>query len=348
MSNLHEISINASKKWDEIVKSFPNYDVFYLNSYAKAFQLQGDGEPILIYYENKTERAINVVMKRDIAKCEPFQGLLEKNRFFDLSSPYGYGGFLSNRPLTEQPIKEYEQHCINKGYISEFIRFKLFGDYKDFFGGTVESHSHNVVRSLKMTLEDIVKDFEHRARKSLNKAKKMGLTIEIDLHPNRIDDFLDIYYKTMERTNAEDNFYFKKDFFEVINQMKDNIAYFYVIYEGKIISTELVIYGSENCYSFLGGTDREYFKLNANTFLKYEIIKWAKQKGLSNFILGGGYGKDDGIFNYKKSFAPNSLVDFNIGKRIYDKDKYNYLISLRKEKDVDYNINTQYFPAYRG
>jgi lipid II:glycine glycyltransferase (peptidoglycan interpeptide bridge formation enzyme) len=103
----------------------------------------------------------------------------------------------------------------------------------------------------------------------------------------------------MDRANAEGEYYFSKEFFETIVSMQDNIMFFHVVYEGKIISTELVIYGAKNCYSYLGGTDRDYFDQRPNDFLKYEVIKWAKEKGLKNFVLGGGYGSDDGIFQYK-------------------------------------------------
>ena len=32
-------------------------------------------------------------------------------------------------------------------------------------------------------------------------------------------------------------------------------------------------------------------------------------------VLGGGYGADDGIFRYKRSFAPHGLVPFFVGRR---------------------------------
>ena len=118
--------------------------------------------------------------------------------------------------------------------------------------------------------------------------------------------------------------------------------YFHAVSEEKIISTELVIYGSGNAYSYLGGTDNAYFDVRPNDFLKYEIIKWCRNKGLRNFVLGGGYGTDDGIFEYKKCFAPEGVVDFYIGHRIFDEEKYQYLCDVRKVGD------TQYFPAYRS
>ena len=91
-----------------------------------------------------------------------------------------------------------------------------------------------------------------------------------------------------------------------------------------------MIYGGENAYSFLGGTDSEFFDFRPNDLLKFEIIKWAKEKGLKNFILGGGYGEDDGIFQYKSCLAPHGIVDFYIGKKIYDENSYEKLISIRK------------------
>lgn len=53
-------------------KSFSNADVYYLSGYVKAFKIHGDGEPILYYYQDENIRAINVVMKRDIAEDKKF------------------------------------------------------------------------------------------------------------------------------------------------------------------------------------------------------------------------------------------------------------------------------------
>ena len=126
-----------------------------------------------------------------------------------------------------------------------------------------------------------------------------------------MNDFLRIYYGTMERSNAEKKFYFKKQFFETL-MLSDNAVMLHVRFNDKIISTELVIFGAENCYSYLGGTESEFFYTRANDFLKFEIIKWAKEKGLKNFVLGGGYGSDDGIFQYKMNLAPHGIRDFYI------------------------------------
>lgn len=65
-------TLEQSEHWDAVVRSFKEYDVYWLSGYVKAFQIHGDGEPLLFHYEENETRGINVVMKRDVAKDERF------------------------------------------------------------------------------------------------------------------------------------------------------------------------------------------------------------------------------------------------------------------------------------
>lgn len=338
-----EIHIDDTEQWDSAVRKCAQYDVFYLSSYLRAFQLQGSGEPILVIYSDGNDYAINAVFKRDIADDRRFR-LLEKGKYFDISTPYGYGGFIGNVSNTYKLNREWRQHCIEQGYICEFVRFELFGDYKNCYGGDTITRTHNVVRSLDMPLDEMWMDFKQKVRKNVKRAVQYHLELIHDPDGAYLEDFLQIYNQTMDRNNAESGYYFGETFFKTLNAMTDNITYFHVAYEGKIISTELVIYGSENCYSYLGGTDKDYFDMRPNDFLKYGIIKWAKEKGLKNFVLGGGYGADDGIFQYKQCLAPHGVVDFYIGKQIFDCKVYDELVQMRGEGIQ----NREFFPLYRG
>ena len=60
---LHVYTIEQSEEWDRVVSSFASYDVYYLSGYVKAFQIHGDGAPLLFFYEDDKIRGINVVMK---------------------------------------------------------------------------------------------------------------------------------------------------------------------------------------------------------------------------------------------------------------------------------------------
>lgn len=344
---IYLIEADQKEHWDGIVRSFKNYDVFYLNRYAEAFRQLGHGEPLLFYYENNGTKAINVFMKRDIGRLPQFKDRLPENTWIDLSTPYGYGGFWVDGTDYEGVNKAYGDYCKEQGFVSEFVRFHLYSGFERHYSGKTETHTHNVVRSTELPLDEILKDFEHKVRKNLKRARSSGLQIEIDPTGARLDDFLGIYYETMRRTAAKESFFFPKPFFETLNTMAENYAYFHVLSDDQVISTELVLYGSENCYSYLGGTNSDFFHLRPNEFLKFEVIKWAKAKGLKRFILGGGYGDDDGIFQYKKSLAPNGICEFYIGKKILDTAKYQKLNELRKE-EPDFDTESPFFPLYRA
>lgn len=345
MATITEYSVNDTNVWDTIVRTFSNYDVFYLSSYSKAFMMedQKNGVPLLLLYENDDERAINVVFKRDIAKDKKLADKIEEKKYYDLISPYGYGGFLGNISDWQKLNDVYSEYCKEKNYICEFVRFELFTDYYKKYDGIVETRSHNVIRSLDLSLDEMWMDFKQKVRKNVKKANSFDLKCIIENNDEHIKDFLRIYYSTMERTDAKDEYFFSEKFFKQINKMNDNLMYFYVLYEGKIISAELVIYGSKNAYSYLGGTDKEYFHMRPNDYLKYEIVKWAKEKGLDNFVLGGGYGADDGIYQYKLSLAPHGQKDFYIGWKVFNQRIYDQLVMLR-ESDLD----KSFFPLYRS
>lgn len=333
--------------WNGIVQSCMEYEPFQLYEYVEAFAEQGEGEPLLFFYTEKEEKAVSVMFKRVISVNSTMEEPFRKQPYYDLISPYGYGGFVGNVSDWRGLVSDYQEICQQNGFVCEFVRFSLFSEYSRYYAGNVENITHNVIRTLDLQEDEMLMDFEHKVRKNLKKADKNGLQILIDESGQYLEDFLNIYYGTMKRTEAKSSFFFHKNFFEKMNEMQGHVVYFHVLYQNKIISTELVLYGNDNCYSYLGGTNAEYFECRPNEFLKYEIIKWAKKRGLKNFVLGGGYGQDDGIFKYKKSLAPNGVVDFYIGKNIFDEELYWKLTELKRGERVISRGTEGFFPAYR-
>lgn len=72
------LTLEQSEKWDSIVRSFKKYDAYWLSGYVKGFQIHGDGDPLLFFYDDDKVRGINVVMKRDVAKDTHFAGKIEE------------------------------------------------------------------------------------------------------------------------------------------------------------------------------------------------------------------------------------------------------------------------------
>lgn len=337
-------TIEQAEAWDALVRGFSNYDVYYLSGYVKAFQLHGDGEPLLFYGEADGVRGINVVMKRDIAADPHFAGSLPANTYFDFATPYGYGGWLLEGEGDPAPIFEtYREWCKEHGIVSEFVRFSLFSSSRERYYGEVTPRTNNVIRALDRPMAEMLMDFEHKVRKNLKKAEASGLEIRIDTTGDDLTDFLRIYRATMDRNHAENEYYFSEEFYRQINTMHGHFAYFHVLYQGMVISTELVLMGTDTMYSYLGGTDEEYFAHRPNDFLKYHIIRWGFEHGYRQFVLGGGYGADDGIFRYKKSFAPEGIVRFYTGQAVFDSTGYDALCALRTDLP-----DSGFFPRYRA
>ena len=76
-------TVEQSNEWDAAVRSFKNYDVYWLSGYVRAFQIHGDGEPLLFFYEKEQTRGINVVMKRDIADIPHISDKIPSDTYFD-------------------------------------------------------------------------------------------------------------------------------------------------------------------------------------------------------------------------------------------------------------------------
>lgn len=167
------VTLDEKEKWNEIVRGFENYDVFYLAEYAQAFKLHGDGIPILFYYNDGKTKAINVIMKRDIAELEYFKDIIKRNEYYDVTSPYGYGGFIIEGKSYKKVNKEYTKYCKRNNIVCEFVRFHLLEHYEKKYNGKVENIKHNIIRSLNMSPDEMLMDFEHKVRKNLKKLIKM-------------------------------------------------------------------------------------------------------------------------------------------------------------------------------
>lgn len=347
------ITLEESVKWDSIVKSFKKYDVYYLSDYTRAFKLHGDGEPILFYYDDENARAINVVMKRDIEKDKNFRGKIEPETYFDITTPYGYGGFMLEGDVNENSLiklnEVYADYCNSNNIISEFVRF-----HPVLKNSEINSVIYDVIDlgntvTIDLTSkEQIWDDLSSKNRNVIRKAIKSGVKIYWGRSPALIDKFIPLYNATMNKDNATDYYYFHKDFYNsVLSDLKYNCLIFYAVFEEKVISSSMIIFGNYKMHYHLSASDREYQSLAATNLLLYEAACWGCENGYKSFHLGGGLGsKEDSLFKFKKAFNKNSESYFSIGKKVFDQEKYNELIEIRLQED-EFDINTTFFPKYR-
>lgn len=353
MNNLKIITKANKKDWNNIVKSFEDYDIYYLNEYILPFCSIDKIEPVLIYFKGEKMELCYVAEKSDLANNENFEGKLSKNQFFDLSTPYGYGGPLVKSYNIEDMklfFIELKKWARDENIISQFIRFHPLLQNHKYFSEFCEIK--NLKKTVNINLDDeetIYKNMDSKCRNMVKKAQKNGIKIVIDNSIESQNNFVELYKKTMQNNNASDYYYFNDLFFKQIFLNLDlHCNLFNAIYEGKIISSAIIFHCNKKLNYHLSAGDRQYMNLAPNNLLLYEVACFGAKNECESFHLGGGVGIEDNLLSFKKAFNKNGLIDFHIGRNIFDIIKYNQLMNLRKANDESFNMKNSHMIGYRA
>lgn len=285
---------------------------------------------------------------------KPIKDSIEDIQYYDVLSTYGYSGPLYESKTQESTLVTF-WNLVDTWYkenyvVSEFIRFSL---NKNFLGYT--GHLKETLQNIKGNLEaaGITENYDRKVRKNIRKAEREDISAVVyreDITPEIFDAFYNIYIDTMQRKEANNGFYFSRENVrDFITNFPKIIAIAIAYFEDKPVASELILCSKSEVFSFIGGTKSEYFNKRPNDLLKHSIILWAKNQGFKNFILGGGYGSDDGIFKYKKAFFPNDVVKYFTGRKVINPEIYNTLVMLKLGIESNaINYMTDYFPNYHS
>ena len=351
---LKVLGLENESEWLGIVKGFQNHDVYHLPQYTKAFHVHGDGDPMLFYYQADHTQAINVVFKRDIARCSQFAGAIPANTYFDISTPYGYGGFLIEGETSEPAIAKlndaYTDYCISSGIISEFVRFHPLLNNHLSLAPMYEIMGMGPTVYLDLSSPEIIESNIYRkTRNRIRKAKDSGVTVSMGNSAELYTLFEEMYNETMRRNNAQPYYFFEKTFYDSLRtDMKDNALIFYAVCQEEIICMEILLLCRNYMHAHLQGMRYEYRPLSPGALITYEEALWGNERGMERLHLGGGLGsKEDSIYKHKYYFNMNTDSRFYTGRKIFDPEKYEFLLRLRGQAPSDVR-SPGFFPAYRA
>ncbi len=337
-------SIEQAQRWDDTVKRFAEYDVYYLSGYVKAFQLHGDGEPNLLYYEAERLKAIYVYMKRKTA----IEG------YYDSITPYGYGGVLFEGDINKENLQifmlEYVQKMQEEGIVDNFVR------YHPVLGNAIHMKQISTVIDLGKTIAfdltspDVIwENIISKNRNMIRKAEKNGIVIRHGKGLNLFADFKRIYNATMNKDHAEEYYYFEDAFYKSVCQDLDgNYEMFYAVLNDEPIAMSIILYANRQMHYHLSGSLLEYRILAPSNLLLYQAALWGYEHGFKTFHLGGGVGSgEDNLYKFKAAFNRKSNLQFSIGKEIFDQEKYDHLVAIRAANDYEFDKDSHFFPLYR-
>lgn len=349
------IPFDDKNTWDEIVYSFKNHDIYYYHGYVDAFRLHGDGTPILILYESACMRGMYVTMKRDLSLLPCASGFIQPGEWFDLTSPYGYGGWLFEGDVDAEQLtafnKEYRTYMLIHHYVCNFARYSPVLNNADVMRplGCVTDLGKTVTMDLD-SQELIWNNITSKNRNMIRKAMKNGVTIEHSRPtPQLMAAFKQIYDETMRNDQADEYYFFGDSFYQsLVDNLSDHTEVFYAKKDDQIIAASIMLYANGKMHYHLSGTVAEYRNLAPTNLLLYQAALWGHDKGFEQFHLGGGLGSGkDGLYKFKASFNRQRDNQFSIGKEIYNNEMYQLLVEWRENVDPQFDSTSSFFPIYR-
>lgn len=329
-----------------------NTDAYYNPEYGKIYETLEKGVCERFSYSDDNGTVDNIFIKR------PVPYLVNGEQFFDIVTPYGYGGAHITElngdadALLDAFWKAYTEYCKEQKIICEFVRFHPLVEnallWKDRYCYDVV-FSRNTIAINTADKDFFANQFTPESRNKARKCLRDGARIEIDEDLKRLDDFFALYYKTMEKNNATDYYFFDKKYFEDIkNVFGKNIVLINAIMDEKVISSSMFFMSEHYMHYHLASTDPDYYRYGANNAILTAAGEYALSKGISWLHLGGGVSSavDDPLFKFKHTFGrkDENLKEFYIGKCIFDKEIYGLLCEKAREHGVNH---PDFFPEYR-
>ena len=347
--------VTERNEWNQVLQQFPNInDVYFNYDYFNIYKCHFNAEPEAIVWENKYISIFWSHLVREV----PHKAGSNRN-FFDLITPYGYGGPLISykdsdkakiRESLDQFMKEYIEFARKKNYICEFIRFHpILNNWEPFLEGfqktiTLEHINDTVQIDLTKNLDQIWQELRKGHKYNIKKTERENCEVKLFENPSDadIDAFISLYHETMKNNCASNKYFFTPSF------IKDHFTRLSTIlirvdYCGQLIGASMFIAGNTFVHYHLSGSNKDYKGVYPSELIIWAAIKWAKEREFRIFHLGGGLRKNDPLFNFKKGFS-QITAPFFTGKIIFNSEHYEQFTNFNKPLKTHYD----FFPAYRS
>ena len=351
---MYKILDYSDTEWKDLIKRY-NLDIYFAPQYCKIWENYGDGEVQAFLYESALGKILYpyLIRKVDYKKSDV--------NYFDISTPYGYGGpvlleYKENEiPLLVKEFRsEFNAYACEKGIISEFIRFHpVYKNYNYFVNSDIELKfiKNTIEINLEKGPENIFKSMKRSTRCNIREAIRYGLNVQFYSKATleNIQAFYEIYLETMNRVEASDYYKFSLEFIlNIFNLLKGSAEIAFVFCGNQILSSSIFLLTNEIVNHHLCGSLTQYLFYRPNDLTVYKAALRYNTMGKKCFHLGGGYNGNDSLFDFKKKFNKNGVLDFFIGTKIFNEKAYNILVNKWRESNhLGKDFRSDFFPLYR-
>ncbi len=207
---------------------------------------------------------------------------------FDIQSPYGYGGPVSNSDNPDflaRAWDAYVETARSQDIAAEFVRFHPLAQNSRFYGGKVEFDRETVWVNLE--LGDLFADYQTRVRTAIRKAQRAGTQFRWAGSDEIKNPFPTFYRAGMAAISAAQFYFFEDAYFAEIARMpaaRLAICHF----EDEWLSAGLFLCKGDCVEYHLAANSETGKRLGASNLLLHEVAQSAKRDGFRRLYLGGG------------------------------------------------------------
>ena len=324
-SNLLDIKKNEDKILKIVNLNRDSLDINYLSEYLYLHCFKKKNTIIYFLYKDGEEFFLNILIKSNI-NIKGFRN------FFDIETPYGYGGPLinsHNKIFLKKATYFFEEWCKKNFILCQLTRFNpLLPNIKK-----LVLETKKLIKIKKIAIFNITKNKIHLTNydsKTRNMIKK-NLNSEVDFKVidydsydiNQLKIFKENYLKSMKEKNAKKFYFFNEDYFKKITLLIKNKKAFIInaFQKDLIIAGAIFIYNHNIGYYHL--SFQKKFPGIMNTII-YKSTQILFNKNKKYLILGGGNlnSDEDNLLKFKLKMS-NMVNFFYIETKIFNSNIYN-------------------------
>jgi len=330
--------VRERNRWTEHVVG-EGLDVFYGYEYVNLNSREGETAELFLY-TGQRGKLFYPYLRRDVYDTG----------YQDLITPYGYGGPVETGQLTDREIAEarfvFVEYAKRQRIICELIRFHPLKDNVVLGRKWTECEfiRHTTSIDLRPSLEEIFKKFHKKTRLLIRNSMKSELKVRKG-EKSDLPIFVELYRETMRRKQAAPSYYFSEQYFERIFEENELCEPVLLIAEWneEPVGAYLLLFGEQYAHGHLIGSRPDMMKLYPNQRLEYEAVRIAKERGLLEQHLGGGYKESDSLFESKCRYTGKRLFEYHQGKSIFMPEVYESMCERYGEE-----TGCGFFPRYRA
>lgn len=358
MARSRLVPIDDESAWCDVLARCQEYDSYHLPGYHRVVTRDTQEEPWLFAFEDAGRWAAIPFLKRPVCQAE---GLHDCN-VWDAVSAYGYPGAITSVDRRAPEAADFRrafgaslrESLADLGVVTLLIRQNPLIDTSWLLAEVAEivEQGPTVAMDLRLSEEEQLSRMRRVHRYDVRCGRRDGITVADDPDFRRLEEFVQIYWETMDRIGASPGYYFPRSYFtDLKEQLGDRLKILFADLGGETVAAGMFLLTGHIVQYHLSGRTAKHLRIPSGVkIILDEMRVRGSRAGFSWLHLGGGVGAQrDQLFDFKAGFS-DAHFTFQTGRIVVQPEVYHDLVRTRRQW-LDGQQATiadhRFFPEYR-